>query len=157
MKNISSVNNTSNATDIGLLIARVGIAALMLTHGIPKLAMLLSGAPIQFPPVMGMSAELSLGLAVFAEVVCSLFLLAGFATRLATIPLVITMLVAVLGIHAADPFAKQEPALHYLLVYVVLLFAGSGKYSFDYLLQGKKATATSVNRKLQDSTVAIYQ
>lgn len=30
--------------DIALLIARVGIAALMLTHGIPKLLMLFSGS-----------------------------------------------------------------------------------------------------------------
>jgi putative oxidoreductase len=123
MKKIFSVNNTSNTTDIALLVARVGIAALMLTHGIPKLGMLLSGAPVQFPPVMGMSAELSLGLTVFAEVFCSVFLLAGFATRLATVPLIITMLVAVVFIHAADPIGVKEPALHYLLVYIVLLFA----------------------------------
>src|SRR4051794_7024668 len=122
MKKIFSVDNTSNKTNIALLIARVGIAALMLTHGVPKLIMLLSGVPIQFPPVMGMSAELSLGLAVFAEVFCSAFILAGFATRLVVLPLIITMLVAVLLIHSADPIAVKEPALHYLLTYIVLLF-----------------------------------
>jgi putative oxidoreductase len=141
MKKIISVNNTSNTTDIALLIARIGVAALMLTHGIPKLLMLFSGAPVQFPPVMGISAELSLSLTVFAEVLCSLFILAGFATRIAVIPLAITMLVAALLIHSADPFAKQEPALQYLLVYLVLVFAGSGKYSIDYLLHNKKTTA----------------
>lgn len=57
MKKILSVNNTSNTTDVALLIARAGKAALMLIHGIPKLIMLLSGAPIQFPPIMGISAE----------------------------------------------------------------------------------------------------
>lgn len=157
MKKILSINNTSTATDIALLIARIGIAALMLTHGIPKLFMLLSGAPVQFPPVMGMSAETSLALAVFAEVVGSIFILFGFATRLATAPLIITMLVAVLSIHAADPFAKQEPALHYLLVDVVLLFAGSGKYSIDYLLQRKSVANNYKSRDLADPTLAIYQ
>lgn len=157
MKKILSVNNTSNATDIALLVARIGIAALMLTHGIPKMMMLFSGAPVQFPPVMGLSAELSLGLVVFAEVLCSVLLLVGFATRLATIPLIITMLVAVFLIHVADPLAKQEPALQYLLVYVVLFFAGSGKYSIDYLLQGKM-TRNNYNRKaVPDPTLAIYQ
>lgn len=129
------VTKAAATTDIALLIARLGIAALMLTHGIPKMMTLFSDTPIQFPAVFGLSAEVSLGLAVFAEVICSVFLLAGFATRLATIPLIITMVVAVLSIHVADPFVKQEPALQYLLVYVVLLFAGSGKYSIDYLLQ----------------------
>lgn len=157
MKNTLNVNITSNTKDLALLIARVGIAALMLTHGIPKLMMLLSGAPAQFPPVMGMSAETSLALAVFAEVFCSIFLLAGFATRLAVLPLIVTMLVAVIFIHAADPIAVKEPALHYLLVYVVLLFAGSGKYSIDYLLQGKSATDRYKRAKVKDPTLAIYQ
>jgi len=141
MKKILSVNKAATTTDIALLVARIGIAVLMLTHGIPKMMMLFSGTPVQFPTVMGMSAELSLGFAVFSEVICSVLILAGFATRLAAIPLIITMLVAVGIIHAADPFGKQEPGLQYLLVYVVLLFAGSGKFSIDYLLQGKKPTA----------------
>src|SRR5690606_31145373 len=137
MKKIFSINESSNATDIGLLIARIGIAAVMLTHGIPKLMMFFSGEPVQFPAVMGMSAEWSLGLTIFSEVLCSVFLLVGFATRLAVIPLIITMLVAVLIVHLSDPFSMKEPALHYLLVYVILLFAGSGKYSMDNLLQAK--------------------
>ena len=135
MKKIVRINQNSNGTDVALLIARVGIALLMLTHGLPKMEMLFSGAPIQFPPMFGMSAEFSLAMAVFAEVFCSLLLLVGLGTRLAVVPLIITMAVAVLVIHVADPFAKQEPALQYLLVYVVLLMAGSGKYSLDYLLQ----------------------
>jgi putative oxidoreductase len=124
----------SNPVSIALLVARLGIAALMLTHGIPKLNMLLSGTPVQFPPVLGLSAQLSLGLAVFAEVLCSVLILIGFATRLASIPLIITMLVAVIVIHGADPVAIKEPALHYLLVYIVLLFAGGGKFSIDHLV-----------------------
>jgi len=157
MKRILSVPQTNTTIDTALLIARIGIAALMLTHGIPKLMMLFSGAPVQFPPVMGMSAELSLGLTVFAEVMCSVLILAGFATRLATIPLIITMLVALLFVHVVDPFAKQEPALKYLLVYIILLFAGSGKYSIDYLLQTKMSTADYSGNKVPDPTFAIYQ
>ena len=117
-----------------LLIARIAIAAMMLVHGIPKMAMLLSGDPVAFPGVLGLSPEFSLALAVFAEVICSILILIGIGTRLAVIPLIITMLVAVFYIHCADPFAKQELGLHYLLVYVLLLFGGSGRYSVDKLL-----------------------
>jgi putative oxidoreductase len=156
MKKLIHVNDHSNLTDIALLLTRAGVAALMLTHGIPKLLMLLSGAPIQFPPVMGMSPELSLGLAVFAEVVCSVLILTGFATRLATIPLIITMLIAVTLIHAADPLAIKEPALLYLLAFIVLLFAGSGKYSIDYLLSRKTNTVTLAFKKIQDPLVKVY-
>lgn len=157
MKKIFSTSNTSEATDIALLIARFAIAVLMLTHGIPKLMMLFSGDPINFPPVMGMSATLSVSLAVFAEVFCSLFLLAGFATRLAAIPLMITMLVAVFSILAAEPLAVKEPAIHYLLVYLVLLFTGSGKYSLDYLLQPKSKPVSTRNQEFRDPALAIYQ
>lgn len=156
MKKILTVNKASATTDVALLIARVGTAALMLTHGIPKLVMLFSGAPVQFPPVMGMSAELSLTLAVFAEVFCSISLLAGFATRLVVIPSSITMLVAVLVIHAADPVSVKEPALHFLLMYIVLFFAGSGKYSIDYLLQSNRTRTNAVGEQIQDPTTAIY-
>jgi putative oxidoreductase len=153
MKKLFKINDTSSSTGIALLIARAGIAGLMLTHGIPKMMMLFSGGPIQFPPVMGMSAQLSLGLAVFAEVLCSVLILAGFATRLATIPLIITMLVAVGVIHSADPVAIKEPALHYLLVYLVLLFAGSGKFSIDYLIAKRKTVTVTEPSALRKTVI----
>lgn len=149
------VYSDSTKTDIALLLARAGIAALMLTHGIPKMLMLFSGGAEQFPQVMGMSAELSLGLTVFAEVICSLLILAGLGTRYATIPLIITMLVAAVLIHAEDPFAMREPAIQYLLVYVVLMFAGSGKYSIDHLLQAKRTKAYYLAKKVKDPGYVI--
>lgn len=157
MKKILSVNEATSITDVALLIARVGIALLMLTHGVPKMVTLFSAAPVQFMPVMGMSAEFSLTLAVFAEVFCSILLLVGFASRLAVIPLMMTMLVAVFLVHSADPFAKQEPALHYLLVYIVLLLAGSGKYSIDYLLSRKTFPTNTSAGKTERANSLSYQ
>jgi putative oxidoreductase len=69
--------------------------------------------------------------------------LLGFATRLAVIPLIITMLVVVFYVHADDPFSKQEMGLHYLLTYIMLLIMGSGKYSIDNLLYRKSNYITS--------------
>ena len=120
--------------DVVLLIIRIGVALLMLSHGIPKLQMLLGGGEIQFPGIMGMSPALSLGLAVFAEVLCSILIFIGLGTRLASIPLIITMLVAVFMIHASDPFATQELGLLYLFLYIPLLILGGGKYSLDRVL-----------------------
>jgi len=137
MKNLFTADSRSVNTDLALLVARTAIAALMLTHGLPKMQMLFSGDPIQFPAVAGMSAGLSLALTVFAEVFCSILILVGFGTRLATIPLIITMLVAIFSILAADVFAKKELAVIYLAGYIVLFFSGSGKYSVDYLMQSK--------------------
>ncbi|RYY40486.1 MAG: DoxX family protein [Chitinophagaceae bacterium] len=155
MKKIFHTGLTNRGTDTALLAARVAVGVLMLTHGIPKMLMLFSGAPLQFPPVLGMDAQTSLALAVFAEVFCSILLIAGFATRLAAFPLAFTMLVAVLLIHAADPLTAKEPALLYLLVYSVLLFAGSGRYSVDYLLQRRAALRTAGQAPAKAGALAI--
>ena len=157
MKKLFTTDTRNLNTDLALLIGRIALAVLMLMHGIPKMQMLLSGDPVQFPSVFGMSAELSLTLAVFAEVVCSILILVGFATRLATVPLIITMLVAVFSIHAADVFAKKELAVLYLAGYVVLLFAGSGKYSADQFLQTKSKAKDQHELKFEDPTLSIYQ
>ena len=140
MKKIFSVRSHESLDGV-LLIMRVAIAALMLVHGLPKLALLLQGGPVEFVNLLGLGARVSLALAVFAEVLCSVLILIGLGTRLATVPLIITMMVAVFYVHGGDPFIKQEMGLHYLLVYLVLLIAGSGKYSADYAV-GKRYWAT---------------
>lgn len=121
-------HNTSLA--LGLLALRLGFGGLMLTHGIPKL-MNYSTLATQFPDPIGMGSQVSLLLAIGAEVGCSLLLILGLFTRLATLPLIITMLVAALIVHGADPFAKKEAALTFLISYVTLLMTGPGRYALD--------------------------
>ena len=79
-----------------------------------------------------------MGLAVFAEVFCSILILIGLGTRLAVIPLIITMLIAVFQIHADDPFSKQEKGILFLVIYFALIVLGSGRYSIDKLMAGNK-------------------
>lgn len=137
MKRTFNTSLNQTAVDTGLLILRIGIAIFMLTHGWPKLMKLLGGGEIQFLDPFGLGATPSFVLAIFAEVLCSLLLLIGLATRWATIPLIITMLVAIFVAHAADGFQKQELPGHYVLVYVFLLLVGPGKYSLDYFVSRK--------------------
>jgi putative oxidoreductase len=139
MKRLFNTNYNHRSLDIVLLILRAGIAGLMLSHGIPKLNTLLAGGAIQFPDPLGVGVTASLSLAIFAEVICSLLLFIGLAVRLAVIPLMITMLIAVLVIHGDDGLKEQEPGLHYLLAYIVLLFAGGGAVSVDKLISGRSA------------------
>ena len=115
MKKLFGVSHKSKNVDFALLITRIAIALLMLTHGIPKMSGL-AESPVKFMDIFGMGASLSLGLAVFAEVFCSVLLLVGLGTRFAVFPLIVTMLIAVLHVHGGDPFAKQEMAIHFLLV-----------------------------------------
>ena len=133
MKKLFSIDHNSRNVDFVLLFTRIAIALLMLTHGIPKMGQF-AESPVQFMNVLGMGATASLSLAVFAEVICSVFIFLGLGTRLAVIPLIIMMSIAVFHVHMGDPFAELELPLMYLLVYVALSVLGSGKYSFDRFL-----------------------
>jgi putative oxidoreductase len=120
--------------DICLLTLRVGLAAFMMFgHGADKLVSF-GDKVAAFPDPLGFGATTSLILVVFAEFFCSLAIAFGFLTRLATIPPIITMLVAAFIIHAADPWANQELAFLYLLLYVTVLFAGPGRFSIDRMV-----------------------
>lgn len=134
MNRLFNTNYNHRSLNIVLLILRVSIALLMLAHGIPKLNTLLAGGPFKFADPIGIGETASLVLAVFAEVFCSLLLLLGLAVRLASVPLIITMLVAVFIVHGKDGLEQQEQGLLYLLIYLVLLFAGGGSFSIDKLI-----------------------
>lgn len=121
-----------------LLVVRVSVAMLMLTHGYPKLMKLLAGGEIQFADPIGLGQGLSFVLVIFAEFICSILIGIGLATRLASIPLIINMSVAAFVVFASAPIAKKEFPILYLLIYLILLVMGSGKYSVDYLISGKK-------------------
>lgn len=120
-----------------ILWLRIAGGGFMLAHGIPKLMKLFGDGPIQFPDPIGLGPAVSLGLTVFAEFLCAAFILVGFKTRAATIPLMVTMLVAALIHHWPDSFADKEKGLIYLAIYFALFFLGSGKYSLDNALRKK--------------------
>jgi putative oxidoreductase len=124
--------------DLVLLIVRVCIACFMMAHGFPKLSKFFSDEQVEFADPIGVGVVLSLALTVFAEVICSAFIFIGLFTRLAVIPLMITMLVAAFIVHGNDGFSKMEPSLLYLVIYILLIIAGSGKYSIDRLLDRHK-------------------
>ncbi len=104
----------------------------MLTHGTPKLIKLFSSEEIAFADPFGVGMGFTLALAVFAEFICSILVILGLGTRLAVIPLIITMFTAAFIIHAADPFSGKEMALLYLLTFTVILITGAGKHSLDF-------------------------
>ncbi|MFH4968336.1 DoxX family protein [Gaetbulibacter sp. M240] len=138
MKKLIQTYYSETLVNLVSLFLRIGVGAMMLTHGYPKFERLF-GETISFPEVLGMSASVSLFLAVFSEFFCSILLILGLFTRLASIPLIITMLIAVFLIHGDDPFSRQELGLHYIIAYVSILILGSGKYSLDYYIMKRNS------------------
>lgn len=120
---------------VGLLVLRLGAGGFMLFgHGWGKLADFGDKA-VHFPDPLGIgSSTASLALAVSAEVFCALAVMIGLATRVAAVPLIVTMLVAAFVIHADDPWAKKEFALLYAIPFLTLVLTGPGRFSADHYL-----------------------
>ena len=119
---------------IWLFINRVGVSAFMLTHGYPKLMMLLDGRTESFPDPLGVGSLTSLILAILTEVVASVFLILGLFSRFSALALFITMAVAVFVVHTDDAFGTLEKALLYLFIYLNIIVLGPGKFSIDAVL-----------------------
>ena len=73
----------------------------------------------------------SFTLVVFAEFFCALFIIIGLFTRLAAIPLIINMTVALIKAHDWKVFGDGEMATLFLAAFLMLLLLGPVKVSVD--------------------------
>ncbi len=129
-----------------VLLIRFAVGGVFLSEGIQKFL---------FPEELGFGRFAKIGIPVpgftapfvgFVEVVCGLLLVVGLFTRLATIPLLIDMAVAIwttkLPILAKSGFwaMAHEARVDYTMVMgcVFLLIVGAGSLSVDRLLQGRR-------------------
>src|SRR5690554_2221897 len=117
--------------NIALLFLRVSFSLFLLVlHGVPKIQNLMSDN-IQFADIFGMGAALSLVLATIIEVVLPILIIIGYKTRIASIPIILTMLVAAFVYHANDPIGVKEKSLLFMCGFITIALAGAGKYSID--------------------------
>ncbi|WP_294479578.1 DoxX family protein [uncultured Bacteroides sp.] len=116
-----------------LLSVRIIFGILLMTHGLQKWSNF-HELSLVFPDPVGLGSPLSLGLAIFGELICSMAFIIGFVYRLAMIPMICTMLVAFFVIHGGDAFAVKELAFVYLVVFIVMYITGPGKFSIDYII-----------------------
>lgn len=126
--------------DLILLLLRVGFGGMLLfSHGIPK-AMNYAELMTTFPDPLGVGSQISFGLALFAEVLCSTGVILGIMTRLAAIPPLVTMAVAFTLIHANDPWSKKELSVLFAIPFACLIIAGGGRFAVDQL-RGRTITS----------------
>lgn len=116
----------------GLLFLRLSAAAMLAGHGWDKVVHLQEYLR-QVPDPLGVGPMASTILVIFAEAFCTLLVMFGFLTRLAAVPVIATMVVAALWVHADDPWSKKEFALLYAIPFLTILFMGPGRFSLDAL------------------------
>ena len=130
-----AVSHSGVAADIGKLILRLSLGALILCHGISKI---IGGAAMIVGLVekAGMPGPLAYFVYV-GEVIAPLLLLAGLWTRAAATLIVINMVVAVYLAHMDQIFTLSKSggwALElqgfYFFTALALVFLGAGRFSF---------------------------
>tara|TARA_B100000941_G_C28336850_1_gene464613 strand:+ start:201 stop:572 length:372 start_codon:yes stop_codon:yes gene_type:complete len=117
--------------NIALLILRIVFAWSMLYgHGLSKLNKLIQG-DFSFSNPIGIGEGPTLFLAVFSEFLAPIFIIIGYKTKFFSFFPAATMFVAIFIVHLGDPFSRIEKALLFLVVFLVLMLTGPGKYSID--------------------------
>ena len=133
MRRLFSINYSDNGITIAALLLRLALGALIIPHGYSKLIGFASKSATFYDP-FHIGHPTSMALVIFAEFFCGVFILLGLFTRLACIPLIITMLVVVFKVQHADFFGNGEKPALFLMGYLALLFMGPGKVSLDKLI-----------------------
>lgn len=133
MKKLISTAYTDLSFNLATFILRVSLGALMIPHGYDKLVNFAKYKG-DFMNFLGLGPTLSLGLTVFAEFFCSVFLIMGLFTRPVVAILIIAMLVAVFKAHNGDIFGDGEHGSLFLAGYLAILLVGPGKASLDGIL-----------------------
>ncbi len=120
-------------TDLTALLLRLIFGGMFVFYGYMKIDGYNNILPM-FGDILGIGSKLSFNLVIFAEFFCGILITVGLLTRLAVIPVFITMVVVYFIAHAKDVFiAKQLPFL-YMLLAIVIFILGSGRFSADRLI-----------------------
>ncbi|KDD67588.1 putative oxidoreductase [Pseudomonas sp. BT76 TE3572] len=124
------------AQDFGLFFLRVsGGLFLLWVHGLPKLLNYSTQLQtIEDPFHLG--ANVTLMLAIFAEVLCPLLIVAGVFVRLACLPILCVLLIALLIVHPQWSLDEGQFGWLLMMLFTSLLIAGPGRLALNVRFPG---------------------
>ncbi|PFG72289.1 putative oxidoreductase [Pseudomonas poae] len=118
--------NESRHQDLGLLFLRgSGALFLLWVHGLPKLLNYSEQLKLIEDP-FHLGAHVTLLLAIFAEVLCPLLIIAGVLVRLACLPILAVLLIAMVVVHPEWTLLEGQFGWLLLIIFTSILIAGPG-------------------------------
>lgn len=128
-------------TNMGRLFLRLFTGVMLLQFGLRQWIHF-DDCSVAFPAVAGMDPSTGLVLMILIEVVCSLFIMAGFCTRLMVLPPFVAMIIGehyLLGLtrEASYMISWTNPVylpVMFMGIFLFILLVGPGKISVDYFL-----------------------
>ncbi|WJW86555.1 MULTISPECIES: DoxX family protein [Enterobacter] len=114
--------------DLGLFFLRLtGSLLLLYVHGLPKV-LHFSEELTRIEDPFGFGPYASLIPAIVAEVICPLLIIAGVYTRLACLPIIAVLLVAMLAVHLNWSIAEGQFGWLLLIIFTTLALTGPGQW-----------------------------
>lgn len=99
---------------------------------------------VNFPTIFGWAPSACLILMIVIELICSLFIMVGFLTRISTIPPILSMiaaeyyilhnLVPQISVYGLDSTQPGYLPIMFIGIYMFIILAGPGKISLDYFI-----------------------
>lgn len=137
---LKMVDNLKKAESLPLLLIR-----LVLAYGFyepaKKKIINFNGIISWFESINIPAPTLNAALATGAESLGVVLLFLGLGTRIISIPLIVTMIVAIITVHSGNGFEAGnngfEIPLYYLIMLITLVVFGGGKLSLDYIFREK--------------------
>jgi len=130
-------------SNMARLFMRLFVGIMFMQFGIRHL-MNFTQLSTDFPTVCGLSSVTCLSIMIIVEIVCSLFIMIGFLTRLSTIPPIASMIAAEYyivhdllphtSLYGLDSTQPGYLPIMFIGIYLFLLLAGPGKISLDYFI-----------------------
>ncbi|RON20941.1 LysR family transcriptional regulator [Pseudomonas brassicacearum] len=122
--------------DWGLLFLRVSASLFLLwVHGLPKLLDYSAQLQVIEDP-FHLGAHLTLMLAIFAEVLCPLLIIVGLLVRLACLPILCVLLVAMVVVHPQWSIEEGQFGWLLLILFTSIFIAGPGRLALNVRLAG---------------------
>lgn len=129
-------------TNLGRLFLRLFVGLMLMQFGVRQIANYYEMRSI-FPSVLGMGSEATLVVMICIEMICPLFIMCGFLTRMMIVPPFVAMILA--EYHLLHDFVQEAPYLldwqqpgylpiMFLGIFFFLILVGPGKISVDYFL-----------------------
>lgn len=130
-------------SNMARLFMRLFVGVMFMQFGIRHLVGY-SEFSLDFPTICGWSSTTCLIIMICIELICSLLIMAGFLTRLATLPPIGSMIAAEYyilhdllphtSIYGIDSTQPGYLPIMFIGIYLYILLAGPGKISLDYLI-----------------------
>lgn len=144
MKN--KFNKLDSLSSYGVIFIRLAFGFHLLYYSWEPVIHLTAGSSAGFLQKLGIPfPTLMAWIYTLVEFLGGIALIIGYKTRLVALPLIITFLVAWLGVHLHDTYKASFQAIQLLAVSFFFLFHGSGALSLDALLnKGVSANGESI-------------